>query len=59
MKRLIWKFRFALRIRTKSKAYWSFCFDCAEASLESLEDDWRDESPIDSADCEMSYWGDN
>lgn len=58
MKRLIWKFRYAMhfykRIGGDSWHDWKLAWDSAWVSLYDLGD--LDNDPIDSADEELSNW---
>lgn len=58
MRKFIWKLRYALRISERSSMNFKFCWYCAVAGMENLGDDWKDESPVDSADDELSCWSD-
>jgi len=58
MENLIWKIRYALRIRKRSKMEYKFCWESANAAIENLGDDWKEENPTDSADDELSCWSD-
>jgi len=58
MKKLIWKFRYALRIRQRAKVNWAFCWECACIGLNEWLDDWQEWNPADAADEELSYWTD-
>ena len=58
MKALIWKIRYAMRIRKRSHMPLSFCWQCAESGMENLGSYWADEDPVDAADDELSCWSD-
>jgi hypothetical protein len=55
MKTLIWKIKYALRIRAIAKASFSLGWYMAGVAVE-CQDDYLDWHAEDMADEEMSYW---
>lgn len=57
MKKLIWKFKFALGIRRRALLPILFCWDCATvAANDWLADEWQDHDPVAAADEELAGW---
>lgn len=55
MKKLIWKFRFAMRIKKRTSESFMFGLESAEAWLEAYHDALN-ECPVDACDEELSHW---
>jgi len=55
MKKLIWKFRFAMHMRKRAGTSWRLAFEVAQINLDSYPDA-VDECPILACDEELSYW---
>lgn len=59
MRKLIWRVRYALYMKSITKCQWHFAWDMSGiATDDPFPPDWREWSPSDSVDEEMSYWGD-
>ena len=55
MKKLIWKFRFAMRMKKRTGDSFKFGWKSAGAWLEAYPDDLND-CPVDACDEELSCW---
>lgn len=55
MKKLIWKFRFAMRMKERTNDSFLFGWNSAEAWLEAYPDELNG-CPVDACDDELSCW---
>lgn len=58
MKKLIWKIRYALRMKERTiDVSWKFCWEAAQCAIDN-DTHWHTWSPKDACDEELSCWSD-
>lgn len=56
MKKLAWRFLYSVRIKKFLRLPWRMCWENSAAAIENLGDDWKTETPEDTADEEIHCW---
>lgn len=59
MKKFIWKIRYAAYMRRRTLCSWVFCWQMACIAIDEMPHDWKDCTPIEMVDSELSYWSED